>query len=128
MKRTVLVVDDEKGYREMYAYLLAPLGIEVACVENGREAIEEIRRNAYGLVLMDVHMPVLTGPEAYSEIKKIRPEQKVVIFSSSSDPSFDAEHRAINEGVMDCLYKPVSLEELEKVINQVFPPASPISG
>ena len=47
MKKIVLVADDEKGFRDLFTYLLEPLGLEVTCVENGKEAVEKIREKSY---------------------------------------------------------------------------------
>ena len=116
MKKKVLVVDDEKGYRDLYVFLLEPLGIEVTCVANGLEALRKIEERPYDLVLMDVHMPVMTGPEAFKEIRRFRPDQKVVIFSSSSDPEHFEEQQMIREGALICLYKPVTIDEIQHVL------------
>ena len=120
VKKSVLVVDDERGFRDMYVYLLEPLGIEVTCASNGREAVEKVKEKAYDLLLMDVHMPELTGPEAFKQIQKIRPAQKVAIFTSSSDPTYTLENQALQEGAVGCFYKPVDVGEILKVLNQVL--------
>ena len=118
--KKILAVDDEPGYREMYVYLLEPMGVEVFCVCNGQEAVDKIKEMPFDLILMDVHMPILTGPEAFKQIKKIRPDQKIVIFTSSSDPAYEMEKEVIGEGAIDCLYKPVAFDELEKLIHQIL--------
>lgn len=116
--KKILVADDEEGFREMYRFLLEPLGIKVLSVSNGAEAVEKVREEGYDLVLMDVHMPLLTGPEAFQQIKKVRPEQKVIMFSSSSDPENSEEKEVLKEGVLHCFYKPVSLNELEPIFQR----------
>ncbi|MBI3307033.1 MAG: response regulator [Candidatus Omnitrophica bacterium] len=118
MKTRILVVDDEVGWRDMFVFLLEPLGFEVTCVENGFEGVQKIRENDYSVVLMDVHMPVLSGPEALKEIHKIRPSQKVIIFSSSSDPEHILEKEAETQGIIACLYKPVELAEIQRVLEK----------
>ena len=119
MKKSVLVVDDEEGYRQMYRFILEPLGVSVDSACDGQEAVQKIRERSYDLVLMDVHMPILTGPEALKEIKKIRPGQKVIIFSSSSDPESREETQALKEGAIQCFYKPVELAVLEKILYEI---------
>ena len=119
-KKKILVVDDEKGYRDLYVFFLEPLGIEVTCVMDGLQAVQKVEQGPYDLILMDVHMPVMSGPEAFKRIRKIRPEQKVVIFSSSSDPTFTKEQEAVREGAVNCLYKPVTLDEIQKVLSETL--------
>ena len=121
MKRTILVADDEQGFRDMFTFLLVPLGFEVLCVENGQEAVEKIKEREFGVVIMDVHMPILTGPEALKKIQMIRPEQKVIILASSSD---DAHHFEEEFGgrVVECLYKPVEISEIQRVLEKALGP------
>ena len=116
--RSVLVVDDEQGYLDLYRYVMEPMGIEVMCATNGREAVEKVMESPYHLILLDVHMPVMTGPEAFRLIRQIRPDQKVVVFSSSSDATNSQENEMLKQGVVGCLYKPVVIEEIEKVLRE----------
>ena len=118
MNKKILVVDDEQGYLDLYRYMMEPMGIEVVCVKNGQEAVEKVTEKLFDLILMDVHMPVMTGPEAYRRIRQIRPGQKVVIFSSSSDVTHSQEDEMLKEGVLTCLYKPVAMEDIEKILEQ----------
>jgi DNA-binding NtrC family response regulator len=121
VKKSVLVVDDEQGFLDLYVYVLEPMGLEVICAKNGKEAVEKFKDRFFDLVLMDVHMPEMTGTEALKEMKKIQPSQKIIIFSSSSDPDCKMENKAIKDGALQCLYKPVSFDELERVMRQVLP-------
>ena len=122
MSWEILVVDDEQGYRDMFTYILESAGIKITCVENGEEAVKKVKEKAFDLILTDVHMPKLTGPEAVKIIKKIRPEQKIIVFSSSSDPEHQLEKKSEEYGIIDCLYKPVELADLERVLKQALGP------
>src|SRR3989338_4420686 len=115
-KKSILVVDDEQGYRDLYVFFLEPLGFEVTCVTNGLEAVRKTDEKKYDLVLMDVHMPVMTGPEALRRIRQTHPDQKFVVFSSSSDQEFKGEHEVIRQGALSCLYKPVDIDELRRIL------------
>lgn len=116
----ILVVDDEQGYRDLFIYMLEPLGVRVMCAENGREALEKIEKQKYDLILMDVHMPEMNGIEALKKIMDIRPNQKVIIFSSSSDPEFKYETEAQNDGVVECLFKPVDRADIRRVLERAL--------
>ncbi len=120
MKKNILVVDDEQGFLDLYVYLLEPMGLSVTCARNGREALEKFKEQSFDLVLMDVHMPEMTGPEALKEMKKIRPSQKVIIFSSSSDPTQHMEDETLQNGALSCFYKPVTFDEFERAIKQAL--------
>jgi len=104
----------------MFCYLLDPLDLEVACAQNGQEAVEMVRKRAYDLISMDVHMPKMTGPKAIKEIKSIRPEQKIVLFSSSSDPTYKDEDEVDERWGIPCLYKPFDVNELYRILEQMI--------
>ena len=122
MKKTVLVVDDEQGFRDLFTYLLEPMGLEVTCVGNGKEAVEKVKKKAYDLILMDVHMPEMQGVEALKIIKSIRPEQKAAVFSSGSDPSYLLENEALKNGAIEYLLKPVELVDIERILTKTLGP------
>lgn len=115
-KKSILIADDEQGYRDLYTFVLEPLGFEVTCVKNGLEAVEKVQEKSYDLLLMDVHMPVMDGPHALEKIREQRPDQKFVIFSSSSDKDLTGEKQALESGALACLFKPVDMEELRTVL------------
>jgi CheY-like chemotaxis protein len=116
VKRKILVVDDELGFRDLYRYTLEPLGFEVVEAKDGLEAVERVRESAFDIIILDVHMPRMRGPEALDKIKELRPDQKVVIVSSSSDPTYTFEHAARKRGALTCLFKPIDIDELQKLI------------
>ncbi len=113
-------MDDERGYRDMYTYILEPMGIHVTCAMDGKEALEKIEERTYDLIFMDVHMPRVDGYEAFKQIKALRPEQKIVVFSSSSDPNLVREQQVLNAGAAGCLFKPMVIEEIEQVLDRAF--------
>lgn len=116
--QTILVVDDEEGLRRMFTFLLEPLGLEVESVENGLEAVRKIEEKEYDVVLMDTHMPVMSGLEALKKIKQIRPSQKIIMFSSVPDSENVFESHAVREGALFCLYKPVDLDDIQKALEK----------
>ena len=119
-KIDILVVDDEQGYRDLFAFMLEPLGMNVACVCNGLQALERLNEKGFDLVLMDVHMPEMSGPETLERIKVKWPNQKVVIFSSSSDLEYKFEKLAEQQGVIACLFKPVDDAEIQRVLKKAL--------
>jgi DNA-binding NtrC family response regulator len=118
MDKKVLIADDEEGIRDLFRFLLEPEGFEVYTARNGIEAVEVVKNNYLDIVFLDVHMPGMRGPEALSIIKKIKPEQTVVIFSSSSDPNFVFESEAKEHGAFDCMYKPFNIDDLLEIIER----------
>jgi len=121
INRNILVIDDEKGYRDFYKFILEPIGYTVSTASDGEEGLKMALENNYDLILLDVHMPKMKGPEVLTSIKKVKPNQIIVIFSSSSDPTFSFEKTAREMGAFDCLYKPVDLEDILAVMTKAMP-------
>jgi len=84
---TVLVVDDERMVREMVKRALERHGYTVLLADSGLAAIDVLRRHPgeIALVLLDLSMPHMNGEEALPELRKIRPEVKVVVSSGYSE-------------------------------------------
>ena len=120
MKKKILVIDDEKGIRDLFRFLLEPQGFDVSTADDGIEGIEMVKKDSFDIIFLDVHMPRMQGPEALKIIKRLHPDQIVIIFSSSSDPNFTFESEARELGAYTCLYKPVDIEDILKVIKKAL--------
>jgi PAS domain S-box-containing protein len=83
----VLVVDDEEFVREMVKRALVRSGYTVLLAESGSAAIDLLKRHAgdIALVVLDLSMPHMNGEEALPELRKIRPEVKVLVSSGYSE-------------------------------------------
>lgn len=92
-KATVLVVDDEPDVRLVLSLLLRRSGFEVLEAVDGRQAGEVLgeHRDRVDVVLMDVMMPVMTGPEALPHLRALVPDLPVV-FHSGYDRGEVAAH------------------------------------
>lgn len=113
----LLIVDDEKGIRDLirkYA-LFEGYGVEEA--ENGMEAVEMCRSHSYDLIIMDVMMPELDGFSAVREIRKDKTTP--VIMLSARGEEYDRIH-GFESGVDDYVVKPFSPRELLMRVNAVL--------
>jgi CheY-like chemotaxis protein len=116
----ILIADDDLGFRDLFSFTFEPMGYEVVTAADGFEALETIRKRSFDLVVLDVHMPRMGGPEALLRIRELRPEQRVIVLSSSSDESHSIEHRATTLGASACLFKPVDLDTLIAAIERAL--------
>ncbi|MEM7585438.1 MAG: response regulator [Acidobacteriota bacterium] len=122
--RKILVVDDEESVRYVAATCLESAGFEVAVGTDGRVAVElfQAQPDAFDLVLLDSRMPHLGGVEALHELRRIRPDIKVVLLSG--DP--EAQATAGAEGLDGFVAKPFRLPDLLGVIRRALEtPATP---
>lgn len=122
-RKSILVADDEQGMRDLLQFTFEPLGYEVAVVPDGLEALTMLRARRFDLVILDVHMPKLGGPEALAKIRELRPTQKVLVMSSGSDANHTFERRLTQEaqgGTSVCLFKPIELDELIDAVKRAL--------
>jgi CheY-like chemotaxis protein len=81
----VLIADDEAIINETLAAILSYEGYAVATADNGISAVEEARRLAPDIVLLDVAMPRLNGIEAAKQILSSLPKTRVLLFSGQAE-------------------------------------------
>jgi two-component system nitrate/nitrite response regulator NarL len=95
------------------------LGLELAgTAANGREAIDKCLALEIDVVFMDINMPVIGGVEATEEIKRLRPNVKVVIVSMNSD--YTNVSKAIKAGADGYILKNEASGEVSKAIKSVL--------
>lgn len=118
--KKILLVDDEEIVITISAEMLEILGYEVTTCKSGKEAINYYRTywKENDLVLLDMVMPRLTGPEVFEELKKINPKVRVIL--SSGYNIKHEENRLQKLGISGLLNKPFTLKTLSQAIDQVF--------
>jgi hypothetical protein len=119
---TVLVVDDESALREVTRRILTRNGYTVVTASSGAEAIE-IATSHIGridLLLTDVIMPVMQGPTVANEVRKLRPDIRVLFMSGHAQPVLEAE--AVLGTEFRLVEKPfdqaILLENVRKVLDR----------
>lgn len=118
-KITVLLVDDHNVVRQGLRMLLqAEEDIEViGGVENGRLAVQAVKKRAPDVVVMDLVMPSVNGLEATKQILKQSPETKVLVLSSYYDD--DCVDKLTEAGAAGYLIKQTAAQDLVKAIREV---------
>ena len=114
----VLVVDDEDAIRKVAVRSLTRAGYEVVEADNGECAISALNADDNPLmvdaILCDIHMPKINGHEAIAYFRKQYPGVPVVVLTGY--PEVDRAVGLMKAGVMDYLVKPISKDDLVKVI------------
>lgn len=112
-KTKILVVDDEEVVRLSHSRLLSGNDCKVETVWNGADALAEMGRRRYDLVLLDLRMPGMDGLTTLRAIKDNWPSAEVVIITGY--PSVETAKEAIRLGAYDYLAKPVPPDEVIRV-------------
>jgi len=118
MSPKVLLVDDEERFRTTLSKLLKAHGLEVTDLGSGREALEELRKKAYDVIVLDVRMPEMDGIAVLGEIKKINPLLEVIILTGHA--SMDAATKIMWLGAYEFLLKPCPVEDLLDKIESAY--------
>lgn len=119
MEKTILVVDDERGFHDLFRFVLEPLGFSVCSAYDGLEGLTLIREHDYDIVFLDIHMPGLDGARLAEMIGRLKPAQFVVLMSSGSDPQRICERLARGVGLMSCLLKPFEIDAVIRSVERI---------
>lgn len=115
----ILVVDDHQGTQRAVALLLRWLGCAADVANDGREALDALRRRAYDVVLMDVVMPRMDGLEATRRIRAGRPSgSRPRIVGTSADSSAEDREICLAVGMDDFLPKPIDVDGLTRILDE----------
>ena len=105
----ILVVDDQKEILDILNILLSGEGYEVIQAENGKEALDSLKRMEFDLIILDVMMPQFNGYQTCIEIRKI--SNVPILFLSAKSQDSD-KTLGYSSGGDDYLSKPFSYNEL----------------
>ncbi len=125
--RTVLLVDDEDDVRAVTQHMLERLGCTVLLAADGRQGVDVFRANAnlIDAVIVDLTLPRLSGEQAFGEIRRIRPDARVILMSGFDDARTTS--RLTADGLAGFLRKPFSVADLRATMEDAIVPAQPAS-
>ena len=117
---TILLVEDEESVRLIMRSLLEESGYRVLEAMDGEDGLRLFKENRgkINLVLSDIIMPKLQGPEMYEEIKKIAPDIKILFISGY--PADFIDQKSFSERGKNIIDKPVIPDELLRKIREVL--------
>lgn len=111
MKKTILIVEDDKDLRGIYKEILELYDYDVHIAVNGLEEVEKFKQKKPSLVIMDAAMPILDGYKAFKQIKEIDNNANVIIVTGFSDNE-PRSKEAIKLGLIKIISKPLGVDEL----------------
>ena len=115
----ILLIDDEKDYRDSTAELLRSYGHQVDTACNGREALGKINQGRpIDVVLSDLTIPDISGWEIIDRIKSLRKKTKIIVISGHG--GFLIKEDISKRGIDAVLSKPCTVEEVQQAIQKVL--------
>ncbi|HET6282650.1 MAG TPA: response regulator, partial [Polyangia bacterium] len=112
----ILVVDDEKVIREILSDFLNMEGYVVHTVEDGAEAMKELHRRSYNLVISDLKMPNMGGLELIQKITEESIPVLTVIMTGFG--TVETAIEAMKKGAYDYILKPFKVEEVVHIVQR----------
>jgi two-component system OmpR family response regulator len=112
----VLVIDDDEDAPYFISRFLEKEGYETKIARNGQIALNMLAKEIFGIILLDIKMPVLNGVSALDKIKQLKPEPVVIVFTGEKD--CDKETKMIQKGVFGVIHKPYKLNHVRKLLEK----------
>ena len=117
---TILIVDDEEMIRTLSVAMLEAFGYETLVATDGEKALEIFRSEGsrIGLVLLDQSMPTMDGLAVFKQLRRIRPEVKVLLSSGFSEQEVSARYQGL--GLNGFIQKPFNVKHLSEEVQRVL--------
>ena len=124
----VLLVEDNELNQQVAMELLGSADVEVDLVSNGEEAVRRVQEKAYGLVLMDLQMPVMDGFEATRRIRALPGFERLPILAMTANAMAGDRERSLAAGMNDHVTKPIDPDALFDALLQWLPAGPPAAA
>ena len=113
---TILLVEDDLFFREIYSNLLLAEGYQVETASCGIDGLEMLAKGQYSLVITDLVMPDISGLEILSRVRESHPTVDVILVTANAN--LESAIFAIKHGARDYLLKPVNSDEFKHSVAQ----------
>ncbi len=114
----ILIAEDDEGLRKGLEEMMREEGYDVVAVENGKLALEKLKEEDFDVILTDLVMPEISGMDLLTEVKRIKPEVKVIIITAFA--TIDSAVEAIKKGASDYIEKPFKINEVQNTVRKVL--------
>jgi two-component system nitrogen regulation response regulator NtrX len=116
----ILVVDDEQGIQESLRGVLEDEGFSVHAVGRGEDALAELQKRSYEVVLLDVWLPGIDGLETLERIQKMPLSERPNVVMISGHGNIETAVKATKMGAFDFLEKPLTIEKVTVTIQNAL--------
>lgn len=128
MRRTILVIEDNEQNLYLVNFLLTKAGYDVVAARDGREGIELAARVMPDLILLDIQLPVMSGYEVATELKRDPALSGIPIVAVTSYAMAGDRERVLASGCVGYIEKPINPETFVAEATQYLLDRSPDAG
>lgn len=114
----VLLVDDNRLYRQIGAELLRRAGVVCEVAVNGADGLAKLAQTPFDLALIDIHMPVMDGYQAIQTVRSDPLKSHLPVIAMTAGTSRDKDTSWVSSGFNDILPKPIVPRELYAKLEQ----------
>jgi two-component system phosphate regulon sensor histidine kinase PhoR len=114
----ILVVDDEKFFRDLVSNILCEEGYKVDVAGSGEEALEACESGDYRVVVMDLVLPDLMGTEVLARVRERDPDIAVIMITAYA--SMESAIESLKAGAYDYIKKPIVKEDLLHAVERAI--------
>ncbi|HYX66523.1 MAG TPA: response regulator [Burkholderiales bacterium] len=111
----IAIVDDEEPVRKALGRLLEASGLEVACYAGGRDFLDECMRRRFDCVVLDLHMPGMSGLQVLAELRRRRPPIPAIVVTAHN--AAETRAQCFAAGAAEFLRKPLDERVLRDAIS-----------
>jgi two-component system response regulator AtoC len=111
----ILIIDDDNSICRTLDLHLKRSGYDVSFAYTGREGIELVMKKIPDVVILDIRLPDMDGIEVLRQIKTIYKDKYVIMITAFQD--MDTTIKAMQEGAFEYINKPISIDELDRAID-----------
>lgn len=104
--QVIAILDDEEHFRRALCRLLKAHGYDVASFGRGEELLSAVSTRGFGCVLLDLHMPGMTGFDVLEALRRLEAAPPVIVITAHDDP--ECMQRALALDAFECQMKPVA--------------------
>ncbi|WP_409917909.1 ATP-binding protein [Hyphomonas sp.] len=124
----ILLADDNRVNREVVKLFLAPHGVSITEAANGEEALAALAREAFDILLLDIHMPVMDGMKALGILRASdAPYKDIPVIALTADAMSGDRERFLALGANGYVTKPIDQSELISAVSRLRTPRAPVA-
>ena len=123
MKCRILLAEDNQVNIKLAAAVLRKYGHTLTVARSGEEALDELRKGSYDVVIMDIEMPVMDGIEAAKRIRSGMAgghNSEIPIIAMTAHVFEEMKEKCLSAGMNSFVSKPIRIEEINTIIKNVL--------
>jgi len=113
----ILLIDDDEWIRDAMTLFFEAEGCQIMALETAEEALVEIYRQNYGIVICDYKLPGIDGLQLLKEVQKAKPDTKMILITAYKTDALVSEAKQI--GIHDFIAKPFTSETIEASLSRL---------